>query len=186
MKKIKSRALAIVALLVLMVFTLSGCYSNESTRQSEPDAKTESSIPPAINDDNSNDSPNPQRDIHPYIDGSWGEDHTSDKASKFIGQFTTIFGKVYGVNYANESNGKPTFVDIGGDYPNQDLTLVIWEESRSNFEPVGSPESYFESLIGKWLWIDGTPYTYNGTIQIEIQQPLMAISLDDVANASDN
>lgn len=52
------------------------------------------------------------------------------EASSHVGETATVCGRVTGVHYAASSKGKPTFVDFDKPYPNQDFTVMIWDDQR--------------------------------------------------------
>src|SRR5258708_6573858 len=62
-------------------------------------------------------------------------------ARRMIGRVATIRGYVAGTRYAASSNGSPTFLNIGVDYPSsRRVTVVIWRENRGRF---GTPEARY-------------------------------------------
>ena len=64
-----------------------------------------------------------------------------EEVNKHVGDSVKVCGKVYGVKYLQLAKNSPTFLNIGAAYPNQALTLVIWEDTRKKFEK--SPEELF-------------------------------------------
>src|SRR5687768_4440310 len=55
-------------------------------------------------------------------------------AGDHIGETATIRGPVAGTRYASDSNGQPTFLNVGVDYPNPDrFVVLIWGENRGEF-----------------------------------------------------
>lgn len=52
------------------------------------------------------------------------------EASIHIGERETVCGLVLGKHLAISSAGRPTFVDLDKAYPNQPLTVVVWERDR--------------------------------------------------------
>ena len=90
-----------------------------------------------------------------------------DEASSHIGETVTIEGKVVAGFYADTSNGEPTFLNIGRDYPNPDrFTVVIWGDDRGSFPD--DPESMYE---GKTIRVTGAVSEYNGGAEIEVTSP---------------
>src|SRR3954471_6212622 len=60
------------------------------------------------------------------------------QARSAIGRTATVRGRVAGTHFAASSNGQPTFLNIGVDYPDsRRLTVVIWIQDRARF---GRPE----------------------------------------------
>jgi hypothetical protein len=59
-------------------------------------------------------------------------------ARQHVGRVVTVKGPVAGTYFARSSNGQPTFLNIGVDYPDsRRFTIVIWGSDRSRF---GNPE----------------------------------------------
>ena len=87
-------------------------------------------------------------------------------AGSYIGRFTTIRGPVAGTTYASSSNGSPTFLNVGRDYPaSPRFTVVIWGSSRSNF---GAPERRYR---GKTICVRGRVSSYAGVPEISATSP---------------
>src|SRR5680860_278891 len=56
------------------------------------------------------------------------------EAMNHVGEHMTVEGPVMGTHYASSSNGQPTFLNIGRDYPDPDrFAVVIWGQDRGNF-----------------------------------------------------
>jgi hypothetical protein len=68
-----------------------------------------------------------------------------DEVSRHIGDSVTVCGKVAGMRYFENSKKKTTFLNIGAPYPEQMLTVVIWESVRSQF--TSTPEDLKEKMI---------------------------------------
>jgi hypothetical protein len=87
-------------------------------------------------------------------------------AHRMIGRYATIKGRVAGTTYASTSNGSPTFLNIGADYPNsRRVTAVIWRENRARFR---RPEIRYR---GRTVCIRGYVDTYGGAVSIELESP---------------
>ncbi len=85
------------------------------------------------------------------------------EASSHIGETVTVRGPVVAVNYAEESKGSPTFIDIGAAYPDASrVTIVIWGEDRNNF--AYPPETI---SAGETLDVTGEIYPYEGACYIK-------------------
>ena len=88
-------------------------------------------------------------------------------AANYVGVEVTIQGPVAGTYYASSTSGKPTFLNIGVDYPNDSrFTVLIWGRNRSNFS--SAPETLYS---GCTIEVTGTVYIYEGLPQIEIVSP---------------
>jgi len=58
------------------------------------------------------------------------DDVPATEAQTHVGENTTVCGKVTGVHYAANTAGKPTFINFDKPYPNQDFTVMIWDDDR--------------------------------------------------------
>src|SRR5450755_266220 len=76
-----------------------------------------------------------------------------DSVAKYMGQKVTVCSKVYGV----KSLEKVSFINLGANYPNSLLTIVIFAGDKANFkEPI-------ESLYtDKNICVTGSLKEYNG------------------------
>ena len=90
-----------------------------------------------------------------------------DTAKDHIGDRATVRGPVVGAKYGVTSNGQPTWLNIGKDYPSSErFVVIIWGENRGNF-PQPS-ESYY---LGKTICVTGLIQEYEGIPQIEVTTP---------------
>jgi DNA/RNA endonuclease YhcR with UshA esterase domain len=110
---------------------------------------------------------------HPTA-GAWTQTHSVScagavswrNARSVIGRTATIRGRVAGTKYAASSNGSPTFLNLGVDYPSsRRVTVVIWGRNRARF---GAPESRYR---GRTICVRGYVDTYRGTPEIEARSP---------------
>lgn len=90
--------------------------------------------------------------------------YNTEEAIRHIGEIGTICGTAYGGYYARSSNGKPTFINLDGKYPNQKFTIIIWGVDRYKFK---NPE---EKYTGKRICVKGRIDLYHGTPQIAISK----------------
>lgn len=89
------------------------------------------------------------------------------EASSRIGESVTVEGPVMGTHYAENSNGSPTFLNVGADYPDESrFTVVIWGEDRGNF-----PEAPEDRYAGQTIRVTGTVSDYQGVSEIEVASP---------------
>jgi hypothetical protein len=87
-------------------------------------------------------------------------------ARRMIGRVATIRGRVAGTRYASTSNGSPTFLNLGVDYPStRRFTVVIWGRNRRRF---GTPERRYR---GRTICVRGLVETYRGIPEIEARSP---------------
>ena len=87
---------------------------------------------------------------------------TPDQAAAHIGETVTVCGKVYSTKLLD--NG-PTFINMGGEYPNNPFTAVIMFNKRGNFSH--KPE---EALQGKTICVTGTIKNYKGKPEIVVDK----------------
>ena len=109
------------------------------------------------------DSPSPQANAAERADGviSWKQ------ASQHLGERVTVEGPVKGTHYAESTDGQPTFINVGRDYPSKErFTVVVWQGDRGAFDT--PPESKYR---GKTIRVTGTVDQYEGMPQIEVDGP---------------
>ena len=83
------------------------------------------------------------------------------------GDSVSTVGKVFSTKYLSAAKNSPTLLNIGGDHPNQLLTVVIYGNDRKNFESLSLPvEEYYK---GKMLKINGKVELYQGKPQIVVR-----------------
>jgi hypothetical protein len=161
---IKKYLLSLIAL--TLVITLSACNSGsgsiQNTANTSPSPSTNSRdttvaptpAPPKP-------APAPQTPQIPSGAISWSD------AGQHIGETATIYGQVMSVKFASGSNGQPTFINLGADYPKSNrVQVLIWGQNRGNFS--STPESMYR---GKTICVSGYIDTYNGVVQIEVTSP---------------
>ena len=88
-----------------------------------------------------------------------------DEVSKHIGDSVTVCGKVADMRYFENSNNKPTLINMGAKHPNGLLTLVIWEKTRALFN------GKVEDLMDKEICVTGRIILYKEKPEIIIEQP---------------
>lgn len=90
-----------------------------------------------------------------------------DQAGQHVGESMTVEGLVISTRYASFSNGQPTFLNVGADYPDPTrFTVVIWGEDRSNFTT--APETAYAA---KKICVTGVIQTYEGVAEIIAHYP---------------
>lgn len=87
-----------------------------------------------------------------------------EDVGKHVGDSVKVCGKVYSVRYLEQSRNSPTFINIGGAYPNQLLTVVIWSDVRKQFEK--TPEELFKD---KEVCVTGKVELFKGKEQVVIR-----------------
>jgi hypothetical protein len=72
--------------------------------------------------------------------------------------------KVSGLHYAERSRGKPTFINFDKPYPNQDFTLMIWDDDRPGFGNLGK-------YAGHQVCARGVITEYHGKPEMVVHDP---------------
>ncbi len=86
-----------------------------------------------------------------------------EDVSKHVGDSVRVCGKVYGIRYMEQAKNSPTLINIGGAYPNQKLTVVIFGDVRKKFEK--TPEELFKD---KEICVTGRIEMYKGKEQVVV------------------
>lgn len=89
----------------------------------------------------------------------------AEETQKHIGDSVTVCGKVYDGRYMTQVKNNPTFLNIGNLFPNQLLTVVIWNNVRKQFET--APEALFK---GKEICVTGRIELYKERAQIVLRR----------------
>lgn len=88
-------------------------------------------------------------------------------AINHVGDTASVQGSVISTHYASTSNGQPTFLNVGRDYPDHGrFTVVIWGEDRASFSI--PPE---EAYASKTICVTGTIQRYQGVPEIIVHSP---------------
>jgi DNA/RNA endonuclease YhcR with UshA esterase domain len=97
----------------------------------------------------------------------------SKDIAKHIGEHVTVCDKVYTARLNEGSN--ITLLNLGGNYPNQTVTIMIKGEDRSKFKE--QPEVYYK---GRTVCVSGTVIEYKGKPEIVVTDPaLLKLQLTD-------
>jgi endonuclease/exonuclease/phosphatase family metal-dependent hydrolase len=88
-----------------------------------------------------------------------------DEAARHVGQTATVCGTVASTHFAEDSKGRPTFLNLGRPYPDQSFTVVIFGDDRAAF---GEPERRYR---GQRICVSGTIELYKGKPQIVAHTP---------------
>jgi len=89
---------------------------------------------------------------------------TDSQAADHIGEDnTTICGTVASVARSAVLPGRPTYLNFGQDYPNQDFTVVIFGNQRDGVRP--------DDLAGKRVCVTGSVSGFQGKAEMYLQQP---------------
>jgi DNA/RNA endonuclease YhcR with UshA esterase domain len=87
---------------------------------------------------------------------------TPPDAGNYIGKTVTVEGAVSEVHHT--ASGKATFVDMGGRYPNNVFTGVLFSDDAAKFPDV-------DSLAGKTIDMTGVIKLYQGRPEIILNDP---------------
>ena len=87
------------------------------------------------------------------------------EAYKYIGETKIVCGRIVSTKYLKRSSGGPIFLNFGRDYPNQQMTGVIWYGSYSNYFSY-KPDKF---LKRKNVCVKGNISDYEGRTQMEIR-----------------
>jgi micrococcal nuclease len=94
-------------------------------------------------------------------------------AAKHLNETVTIAAKVYSTKLIENTN--MVLLDLGGEHPNQYLTVVIKGEDRAKFN--GKPEEYYK---GRDVTVTGKLIDYRGKPEIIVSSPAdLKLSLSD-------
>lgn len=90
-----------------------------------------------------------------------------DEAFQYAGELVVICGPVVDSYFAASSNGQPTFLNIGKEYPDPDrFTALIWGRNLEAFP--FDPDVYYK---GKTVCIKGVIEEYEGIFEVEVRRP---------------
>lgn len=86
-----------------------------------------------------------------------------------IGKTVTVCGVIASARYLQGSGREPTFLNFADTYPKQPFTVVIWGETRAQFDYAP------ETLEGKSICVRGLIETYRSKPQIVVNSPKQII-----------
>ena len=86
-------------------------------------------------------------------------------ASNYEGKLVQICSKVYGSKFLESAKNQPIFLNVGADYPNSPLTILIWGDNRINFK--NKPDEFYN---GKNICVTGKVVMYKGKPEIIISK----------------
>ena len=85
------------------------------------------------------------------------------QAGQFIGKEGTVCGTVDGARFAENAEGQPTYLFMGGNFPGHKFSARIWGRDRGGFNPAP------ETLAGRTVCVTGDIRTANGRHEIVIR-----------------
>jgi hypothetical protein len=86
-----------------------------------------------------------------------GATFTAAEAKDHTGEKITVCDKVFGTRFLENSDGQPSFLNLGAAYPNSPFTIVIFGNDRANFKE--KPELFYNN---KKVCATGLIKEYNG------------------------
>jgi hypothetical protein len=89
----------------------------------------------------------------------------ADMAPRFTGKNGTVCGKVGKARFAENSEGTPTFLYMGGNFPRHTFTARIPGDARAKFKPAP------EELEGKDVCVIGAIERDNSRAEIVVSSP---------------
>ena len=87
------------------------------------------------------------------------------EAYKYVGETKIVCGRIVSTKYLKRSSGGPIFLNFGRDYPNQQMTGLIWFGRFSEYFSY-KPEKF---LKRKNVCVKGYISEYEGKIQMELR-----------------
>jgi hypothetical protein len=85
------------------------------------------------------------------------------EANGFVGKEGTVCGTVDGARFAENAEGQPTFLFMGGNFPGHKFSARIWGRDRGDFSTAP------ETLAGKTVCVTGEIRTANGRPEIVVR-----------------
>jgi predicted extracellular nuclease len=92
---------------------------------------------------------------------AWAQNVTPGQASGHIGEQTTICGIVDSVTSSAVLPGRPTYLNFGQAYPNQDFRVIIFGNQRDAAGP--------DDLVGKQVCVTGSVSGFNGKAEMYLK-----------------
>lgn len=92
-----------------------------------------------------------------------------------IGDSVTVKGKIFGARYLESAKNTPTFISVGGAFPNQLLTIVIWGDVRKTLGYAPEEMPYVNGMVK----ISGRVELYKGKPQMVVTNPSQLTILYD-------
>lgn len=90
----------------------------------------------------------------------------SNAAGDHVGQRAEVCGRVAEVVQVPDIGGEPTFINFGGEHPNQAFTALIWKRDRVKWD--SAPQARYEN---RSICVTGTVQRHDGTPQIVVSAP---------------
>ena len=89
-----------------------------------------------------------------------------EQVQNYMNTTVTVCGKIYDGVFLESANDSPTLLNMGGPYPNHNLTLLIWGIKLKDFPH--KPEVFY---INKEVCVTGLVIEYKGKPEIVLETP---------------
>ena len=86
------------------------------------------------------------------------------QAGEFIGREATVCGTVDGFRFAENAEGQPTFLFMGGNFPAHRFSVRVWGRDRAALNVA------LDTLAGKVVCASGEIRTANGRPEIVVRR----------------
>ena len=100
-----------------------------------------------------------------YLSAQSEQAITVNEAYKYVGETKIVCGKIVSTKYLKRASGGPIFLNFGRDYPNQQMTGLIWFGRFSEYFSY-KPDKF---LKRKNVCVKGYISEYEGKTQMEIR-----------------
>jgi hypothetical protein len=98
-----------------------------------------------------------------------------DEAASHTGEKLTVCGPVIRATFASDTNGQPTFIDVGKGYPETGrFSVLIWGKYRYKF-----PEPPETAYLNRYVCVSGLVVSYKGEPEVEVNDPGKIWTIDD-------
>ncbi len=99
---------------------------------------------------------------------------SAKEAALRLNKYVIVKGKVENIKPVSWEKGKPIFMDIDGVFPNQEISIVIFEDAQKKFDNINAFNHKMIKIKGKAKMhhFDGNQtYEPSDVVQIEVSDP---------------
>lgn len=96
---------------------------------------------------------------------------------KHMNTTVKVCGKIYNGIFLESVKNSPTLLNMGGIYPNHQLTLLIWSDNLKDFPP--KPEQYYANTQ---VCVTGLVIDYKGKPEIVLKSPAQIELGEEITN----
>jgi DNA/RNA endonuclease YhcR with UshA esterase domain len=93
----------------------------------------------------------------------------ANEAKNHLGKVVMVKAKVGGVR-ESPAEGKPHYINLGADYPNQDLTIAVFGDFEAKYKLKVS------DLQGKTIEVKGVVSEYRGRVQLKDPESIVVVA----------